>query len=57
MKHAILILMNFTVKEDMATECHLFPVSKMSLNHKTKLDDLCLLCSNCHRIIHMNTPG
>ena len=38
-------------------ECHhLFPVSQMSINHKTKLDDLCLLCSNCHRIIHRKTP-
>ena len=38
-------------------ECHhLFPVSQMSINHKTKLDDLCLLCSNCHRIIHRKIP-
>jgi hypothetical protein len=38
-------------------ECHhLLPVSQMSINHKTKLDDLCLLCSNCHRIIHRKTP-
>lgn len=38
-------------------ECHhLLPVSQMSSNHKTKLDDLCLLCSNCHKIIHRNTP-
>ena len=38
-------------------ECHhLLPVSQMSLNHKTKLDDLCLLCSNCHRMIHKNIP-
>ena len=38
-------------------ECHhLLPVSQMSLNHKTKLDDLCILCSNCHRMVHRNTP-
>ena len=38
-------------------ECHhLLPVSQMSLNHKTKLDDLCLLCSNCHRMIHKSIP-
>ena len=38
-------------------ECHhLYPVSQMSLKYKTKLDDLCLLCSNSHRIIHRKRP-
>ena len=38
-------------------ECHhLLPVSQMSINQKTRLDDLCLLCANCHRMIHKKKP-
>lgn len=34
-------------------ECHhTIPVSKMTAGHKTKPEDIVLLCSNCHRIIH-----
>ena len=31
---------------------HRVPISKMSENDKTKVEDIALLCSNCHRIIH-----
>lgn len=34
-------------------ECHhLIPLSNFQVNKETKLDDLALLCANCHRIIH-----
>lgn len=34
-------------------ECHhLIPLSNFQVNKETKLDDLALLCSNCHRMIH-----
>lgn len=38
-------------------ECHHnLAVSKMKKSTKVKLDDLSLLCSNCHRIIHRIEP-
>jgi 5-methylcytosine-specific restriction enzyme A len=34
-------------------ECHhLIPLSNFQANKKTSLEDLALLCSNCHRMIH-----
>lgn len=34
-------------------ECHhIIPLSNFQVNKETKLDDLALLCSNCHRMIH-----
>jgi len=34
-------------------ECHhLIPLSNFQVNKETRLDDLALLCSNCHRMIH-----
>ena len=39
-------------------ECHhIIPLSEMRPGHRTKLDELRLLCSNCHRIIHRNRKG
>jgi 5-methylcytosine-specific restriction protein A len=38
-------------------ECHhIKPVSELAIGEKTKLVDLVLLCSNCHRIIHRKKP-
>jgi 5-methylcytosine-specific restriction protein A len=38
-------------------ECHhIKPVSKIEKNEKTKLVDLVLLCSNCHRMVHRKKP-
>ncbi len=38
-------------------ECHhTLPVSKLDPGHRTKLDDLALVCSNCHRMIHRKAP-
>jgi 5-methylcytosine-specific restriction protein A len=34
-------------------ECHhLIPLSEFEVNKETKLEDLALLCSNCHKMIH-----
>ena len=35
---------------------HLKPVSTLRPGDKTSLDDLALLCSNCHRMIHAGRP-
>ena len=38
-------------------ECHhTKPVSEMMPGDTTTLDDLCLICSNCHRMIHRSKP-
>ena len=38
-------------------ECHhTKPVSSLLPNEKTKLSDLAILCSNCHRMIHRSKP-
>ncbi|MEH6517278.1 MAG: HNH endonuclease [Halioglobus sp.] len=38
-------------------ECHhKKPVSELQPGEKTKLSDLALLCSNCHRMIHRRRP-
>ena len=38
-------------------ECHhTKPVSELSVGETTKLVDLVLLCSNCHRIVHRKKP-
>ncbi|MCK9181873.1 MAG: HNH endonuclease [Fibrobacteraceae bacterium] len=35
---------------------HIIPVSSMTDESTTRLDDLVLLCSNCHRMIHHRRP-
>jgi 5-methylcytosine-specific restriction protein A len=35
---------------------HLIPISKMRHGDTTKLTDLAIVCSNCHRIIHRIDP-
>ena len=38
-------------------ECHhTKPVSQIKVGEKTKLSDLVLLCSNCHRMVHRKQP-
>ncbi len=38
-------------------ECHhTKPLSEAGAEAKTRLDDLALLCSNCHRMIHVKSP-
>jgi len=31
---------------------HMFPVSQMEENHKTRLNDLLCVCANCHLVLH-----
>ena len=34
-------------------ECHhTVPIATIDQDHETKLEELALLCSNCHRMIH-----
>ncbi len=38
-------------------ECHhVKPISEIRIGEKTKLEDLSLVCSNCHRMIHRKKP-
>ncbi|WP_342129800.1 HNH endonuclease [Hydrogenophaga sp. OTU3427] len=38
-------------------ECHhTKPVSQLEVGEKTKLSDLVMLCSNCHRMVHRRKP-
>lgn len=38
-------------------ECHhLRPLSTLKPDQRTALDDLALLCSNCHRMVHVRDP-
>ena len=35
---------------------HSFPVSEMGETHKTNPDDIIMVCSNCHRMLHRKRP-
>ena len=35
---------------------HIKPISEMSENEKTDINDIVLLCSNCHSMIHRKRP-
>ena len=35
---------------------HIKPVSQLQPNEKTKIEDIVLLCSNCHSMIHRRKP-
>ncbi len=38
-------------------ECHhAVPLSSYAKNHKTRVEDLALICSNCHRMLHRKRP-
>jgi predicted HNH restriction endonuclease len=38
-------------------ECHhVIPVSELKPGMKTKLSDVVLVCSNCHRMLHRKRP-
>ena len=38
-------------------ECHhLRPVSSLGDGHRTRLEDLAIVCANCHRMIHRRRP-
>lgn len=35
---------------------HIKPISQMEENEKTKIEDIVMLCSNCHSMIHRRKP-
>jgi 5-methylcytosine-specific restriction protein A len=35
---------------------HIVPVHELKPGARTQLDHLALLCPNCHRMIHTNSP-
>jgi len=48
---------NYGDRGDGFIECHhTKPVSELSAGDKTKIADLSLVCSNCHRMIHRKRP-
>ena len=44
------------IGEDYIEGHHSIPVSELKENDKTKPEDIILLCSNCHRMIHRRRP-
>jgi len=38
-------------------EClHTKPLATLAVGHKTHIDDLAVVCANCHRMIHRRKP-
>ena len=38
-------------------ECHhTLPVSELTPDSKTRIEDIALLCANCHRMVHRRRP-
>ncbi|MFC2113306.1 HNH endonuclease [Bacteroidota bacterium] len=35
---------------------HIIPVCEMGVGHKTNVEELIMLCSNCHRMVHRRRP-
>ncbi|MCU0435658.1 MAG: HNH endonuclease [Bacteroidia bacterium] len=35
---------------------HVIPVSEIPENYKTRIEDIAMLCSNCHRMVHRKRP-
>ena len=35
---------------------HTIAVSEMTADHKTKVEDIAMLCANCHRMVHKKRP-
>jgi len=44
------------IGEDFIEGHYLIPVSEIPDGYRTKVDDIVLLCSNCHRMIHRKRP-
>lgn len=42
--------------EDFIEGHHTIAVSEMLTDHKTKVEDIALLCFNCHRMVHKKRP-
>ena len=35
---------------------HLLPLSEVEHTTRTRMEDLAILCANCHRVVHLNNP-
>lgn len=35
---------------------HLLPISEVEHTTRTRMEDLAILCANCHRVVHLNDP-
>ncbi|ARU62670.1 hypothetical protein CBW65_18080 [Tumebacillus avium] len=35
---------------------HIVPMSELSEDHQTKVEDIALVCANCHRMLHRKRP-
>lgn len=35
---------------------HLLPLSEVDNDRQTRMEDLAILCANCHRVVHLNNP-
>ena len=44
------------IGKDFVEGHHTIPVSEMAPDHKTKVEDIALLCSNCHSMVHKRRP-
>ncbi len=44
------------IGQDFIEGHHIIPVSQIPEGYKTKVDDIIMLCSNCHRMIHKKRP-
>lgn len=53
-KYVTLILKD--IGKDFIEAHHSKPISEMKENEKTKIEDIVLLCSNCHSMIHRKRP-
>lgn len=42
--------------EDYIEAHHTLPVSEMDEGHVTRIDDLAMVCANCHRMLHRRRP-
>lgn len=42
--------------EDFIEGHHIIPISELSEDHKTKVEDIAMVCSNCHRMLHRRRP-
>ncbi|MBK8396266.1 MAG: HNH endonuclease [Leptospiraceae bacterium] len=44
------------VGKDYIEAHHTIPVSQMTGKSKTKIEDIALVCSNCHKMLHRKRP-
>lgn len=44
------------IGKDFIEAHHTIPISDMNENNKTKIEDIIMVCSNCHKMIHRKRP-